>query len=88
MNTVDWCDVDWRLGAKARRVLQASAVESFGREGVYVTMSTVIQRANITNPEECRTIAEFLEEQGLIAEADADYGVFALTLKGIDLAEH
>jgi RIO-like serine/threonine protein kinase len=88
MNTIDWCEVDWRLGEKARRVLQASAIESFGREGVYVTMSAVMERANITDPEEFWQIAEFLKEQSLIAEADADYGVFVLTPEGIDLAEH
>jgi RIO-like serine/threonine protein kinase len=88
MNAVDWCEVDWRLGEKARRVLQASAIESFGREGVYATMSAVMRRANITDPEEFSTIAEYLEEQGLIAEADADYGIFVLTYEGIDLAEH
>jgi RIO-like serine/threonine protein kinase len=88
MNTVDWCDVDWRLGTKARRVLQASAVEAFGREGVYVTMSAVMERTNTTDPEEFRQIAEYLEEQSLIAEADADYGIFVLTYEGIDLAEH
>jgi len=88
MNTVDWCEVDWRLGEKARRVLQASAVEAFGRDVVYVLMSAVMQRANISAPEEFRTIAQYLEEQGLIAGADADYGIFVLTPKGIDLAEH
>ena len=88
MKTVDWCEVDWRLGEKARRVLQASAVEAFGREGVYVTMSAVMERTNTTDPEEFRQIAEYLEEQSLIAEADADYRIFVLTYEGIDLAEH
>ena len=78
----------WDLGRKARRVLQASAIEAFGRDGVYVMMSAVMERANITDPEEFRTIAKYLEEQGLIAEADADYGIFVLTYEGIDLAEH
>ena len=64
----------WNLGEKTRRVLQASAVEAFGREGVYVTMRGVIERANISDPEEFQTVARYLEEQGLIAEADADYG--------------
>jgi predicted transcriptional regulator len=88
MNAVDWCEVDWRLGEKARRVLQASAVEAFGRDGVYVLMSAVMQRAGISKPEEFQMIPRYLEEQGLIAEADADYGIFVLTSKGIDLAEH
>lgn len=88
MNAVDWYEVDWALGQKARRVLQASAVEAFGRDGVYVTRSAVMQRTNTSDPEEFRTIAAYLEEQGLIDEAAADYGVFVLTLEGIDLAEH
>jgi predicted transcriptional regulator len=80
--------VDWALGKKARHVLQASAVEAYGRDGIYLVMSAVMKRANISDPEEFRMIAEFLEEQGLIAEADADYGVFVLTPEGISLAEH
>ena len=78
----------WELGGKARRVLQASAVEAYGRAGVYLVASEVMNRANISDPEAFRAIAEFLEEQGLIAEADADYGVFVLTPEGIDIAEH
>jgi RIO-like serine/threonine protein kinase len=76
------------LGEKARRVLQAAAVEAYGRAGVYVLMSGVMKRANISDPEELRTIAQFLEGEGLIAEADAEYSVFVLTLDGIDIAEH
>jgi hypothetical protein len=33
--------VDWALGKKARRVLQASAVEAYGRDGIYLVMSAV-----------------------------------------------
>jgi RIO-like serine/threonine protein kinase len=76
------------LGEKARRVLQADAVEAYGRAGVYVLMSGIMERANISDPEEFRTIAQFLEGEGLIAEADAEYSVFVLTLEGIDIAEH
>ena len=76
----------WGLPEKARRILQAAAVEAYGRSGVYVTMTQVSNRANVTNTEEFRSIAEHLELQGLIAEADADYGVFVLTREGIDKA--
>ena len=41
---------------------------------MYVTMRGVIERANISDSEEFQTVARYLEEQGLIAEADADYG--------------
>ena len=52
-------------------------MEAYGRAGTYVIIS---------NPEEFRTIAEYLEQQGWIAEADPDYGVFVLTPEGIDEA--
>ena len=78
----------WGLEEKARRVLQASAVESYGRTGVYVVMSEVMKRANLSDPEEFRAIAEYLEWQGWITEADPEYGVFILTTEGIDIAEH
>jgi hypothetical protein len=71
---------------KARRVIQAAAVEAYGRPGMYVVMSHVMRRANISDPEEFRTIAEYLEERGWIAEADPDYGVFVLTPESIDEA--
>jgi len=67
----------------ARRVLQAAAVEAYGRPGAYVTQNRVMQRANMVDTEHFRTIAKYLEEQGWIAEADADYGVFAVSTSGI-----
>jgi RIO-like serine/threonine protein kinase len=88
MNAVDWCETDQALGENARRVLQASAVEAFGRDGVYVRRSAVMQWTNISASEEFWTVATYFEEQGLIDEADADYGGFVLTLEGIDLARH
>jgi hypothetical protein len=78
----------WDLEDKARRILQASAVEAYGRAGVYVLMSEVMKRTSISDPEEFRAIAEYLEWQGWISEADPDYGVFVLTPEGIDIAEH
>jgi hypothetical protein len=74
----------WGTPEKARHVLQAAVVEAYGRPGMYVVMAQVMQRANITDPEEFRAVAEYLEESGCIAEADPDYGVFVLTPEGID----
>jgi hypothetical protein len=76
----------WGMPEKARRVLQATAVEAYGRPGMYVVMAQVMRRANISDPEEFRAIAEYQEERGWIAEADPDYGVFVLTPEGIDEA--
>jgi predicted transcriptional regulator len=76
----------WGLTEKARRVLQAAAVEANGRTGTYVTMTPVMYRANLSDVEEFRFIAEYLQGKGWIAEADPDYGVFVLTPEGIDEA--
>lgn len=73
---------------KAIRALQAAVVEAYGRPGVYLTMTQVMKRANIPNQEEYRTIAQYLENQGWIAEADPDYTIFVLTHDGIDKATH
>lgn len=70
----------------ARKVLQAAAVEAYGRPGAYVTQDRVTQRANMADTEHFRTIAKYLEERGWIAEADADYGVFVVTASGIEEA--
>jgi len=70
----------------ARRVLQAAAVEANGRAGAYVTQEGVMQRANMVDAEDFRTIARYLEEQGWIADADAEYGVFVVTASGIEEA--
>ena len=67
----------------ARRVLQAAAVEANGRPGAYVTQEGVMQRANMVDAQHFRTIARYLEEQGWIAEADAEYGVFVVSASGI-----
>ena len=74
------------LSEKARRVLQAAAVEAYGMPGAYVSREPVMQRANISDPEEFGTIAEYLEGRGWIAEADPDYRVFVITIAGIDAA--
>src|SRR5215203_434157 len=67
----------------ARRVLQAAAVEANGRPGAYVTQEGVMQRANMVDAEHFRTIARYLDEQGWIADADADYGIFVMSASGI-----
>jgi hypothetical protein len=74
------------MAEKARRVLQAAAVEAYGRPGMYVLRERVMSRANISDLEEFLAIAEHLERGRWIAEADADYGVFVLTPEGIDEA--
>ncbi len=67
----------------ARRVLQAAAVEAYGKPGAYVIQDRVMQRANMIDTEHFRTIAKYLEERGWIVDADADYGVFVVTASGI-----
>ncbi|HLM78479.1 MAG TPA: hypothetical protein VK361_08860 [Rubrobacteraceae bacterium] len=49
---------------KARRVLQAAAVEAYGRAGAYVPRDPVMQRANVPELEEFRAIAGYLDEKG------------------------
>ena len=63
--------------------MQAAAVEANGIPGAYVTREGVMQRANMVDAEHFRTIARYLEEQGWIADADADYGVFVVRASGI-----
>ncbi len=74
------------LSEKARRVLQAAAVEAYGMPGAYVSREPVMQRANISDVEEFRAIAEYLEGRGWIAEAHEDYRAFVITVAGIDAA--
>ena len=76
----------WRMQDKARRVLQAAAIEAYGRAGVYVIMGQVMSRANLSDPKEFRTVAQYLEGKGWIAEADSNYGIFVLTPEGVDTA--
>ena len=61
----------------------AAVVEANGIRGAYVTQEGVMQQANMVDAQHFRTIARCLEEQGWIAEADADYGVFRVTASGI-----
>ena len=71
---------------KARRVLQAAAVEAYGRSGAYVTRDSVMRRTGISDLEEFWAVARHLDEQGWIAEADDDYGIFVVTPTGLDEA--
>ena len=70
----------------ARRVLQAASVEAFGRPGVYVTRERVMGRAAMVELQMFVRIAEYLEKEGWIDEADADYGMFTVTVEGLDEA--
>ena len=70
----------------ARRVLQAASVEAFGRPGVYVTRERVMGRAAMVDLQMFVRIAEYLEKEGWIDEADADYGMFTVTVEGLDEA--
>ena len=70
----------------ARRVLQAAAVEAFGKPAVYVTRERVMGRAAMVDLSLFLRIAKYLEGQGWIAEADADYGMFTITVEGLDEA--
>ena len=76
----------WRMSKESRRVLQAAAVEAYGRPGMYVLREPVMQRVNISDVAEFLMIAQYLDQRGWIAEADADYGAFVLTPEGIDEA--
>ena len=71
---------------KARRVLQAAVVEAFGRPRAYVMQGPIMQRASVSDEEEFRTIAEYLDRKGWIGEADDDYGVFVVTSAGLEEA--
>src|SRR4051794_37234659 len=70
----------------ARRVLQAAAVEAHGRTEAYVTQARVMGRADMVDLEGFKEIAEYLERRGWIADADSDYGLFTVTISGIDEA--
>jgi hypothetical protein len=61
-------------------------VEAHGRPGAYVTQEGVMQRANMVDAKHFRTIARYLEEQGWIDDADAEYGVFMVSASGISEA--
>ena len=58
-------------------------MEANGRAGAYVTQEGVMQRANMVDAEHFRTIARYLEEQGWIEDADAEYRVFVVSASGI-----
>jgi hypothetical protein len=45
-----------------------------------------MRRAGVTDPEEFRTIAMYLNERGWIAEADDYYGIIVVTAAGVEKA--
>ena len=51
-----------------------------------MTQEGVMQRANMVDAKHFRTIARYLEEQGWIDDADAEYGVFMVSASGISEA--
>ena len=67
----------------ARTVLLAVVVEAHACPGAYVTQEGVMRQANMVDAQHFRTIARYLQEQGWIADAEADYGVFRVTGAGI-----
>ncbi len=48
-----------------------------------MTREGVMQRANMVDVEHFRTILRYLEQQGWIEDADAEYGVFVVSASGI-----
>src|SRR5215204_3644304 len=68
---------------RARRVLQASAVEAYGRAGAYVTRDSVMHRANVADPEEFLAIEEYLYGKGWVADGNEDYSYFVVTPEGM-----
>jgi len=68
---------------RARRVLQASAVEAYGRAGAYVTRDSVMHRANIADPEEFLAIVEYLYGKDWVADGNEDYNYFVVTAEGM-----
>ena len=68
---------------RARRVLQASAVEAYGRARAYVTRNSVMHRANVADPEEFLAIVEYLYGKGWVADGNEDYSYFVVTPEGM-----
>ena len=66
--------------------MQAAAVEAYGKAGAYVVRDPVMQRADVSELEEFRAIAEYLDEKGWIAEGSEDYRIFVITGAGIEEA--
>ena len=82
----------WGLEEKAHRVLQAEQRPSklmVDRELMLPTQEGVMPRADITDIEEFLAIAQYLQKRGWITdESDVDYGVFVLSVEGLDEAMH
>ena len=72
-----------KLEELARRVLQAAAVEAYGRPEAYVAREQVMGRANIAEQATFSSLARYLENKGWIARSTADYGAFMITAEGL-----
>ena len=59
---------------------------SLRKARAYLTQDRVMERAHIADTEHFKVIAQYLEQRGWVAEADADYGVFVLSASGIEEA--
>jgi hypothetical protein len=68
---------------RARRVLQASAVEAYGRAGAYVTRDSVMHRAHVADLKEFLTIVKYLYGKGWVAGGNEDYRYFVVTPEGM-----
>ena len=68
---------------QALLVLQAAVADAGGELGVHVSRAQVMEQTGISDLEEYVRIAEYLDEQGYIAEGVNRYEFFVLTLRGI-----
>jgi hypothetical protein len=85
-------DVAELMHDKAQRVLLAAIAEADGKAGEYVDADRVIERANslgadIRDQEEFRAIAQYLVQQGFLAEGGAEWREFVVSSAGVDEAD-
>jgi hypothetical protein len=74
---------DWEERQKARRVLGAAVAEAEGKPNEIVFALPVMRRAGVSNVE-FRRAANYLDEQGWIAEGRGDFETFVVTPEGVD----
>jgi len=68
---------------RALRVLQAAIADAGSEPVVHVSRARVMQQADVSDLEEFSPIADYLAEQGFIAEGVNNYDLFSVTLRGI-----
>jgi hypothetical protein len=73
----------WEERQKARRVLGAAVAEAEGKPNEVVFALPVMRRAGVSNVE-FRRVANYLDEQGWIAEGRGEYETFVVTPEGVD----